>query len=175
MVEGERHSDCKQAFVAIQGGPDLRVQGFNVVGRDAFFDFRGTYPYSASQLNMKFEAILTKHENEKRKKYNPRIRQAQNGDFLPMVFSITGVWSKLFDDAICKVAKRIALRTRQDFSSVITVLRTKLSFACARSMVRCLRGTRRRAVRLEEEEIDGCSESLLYRQIWPRAKLAARD
>ena len=42
---------------------------------------------------MKVEAILRKHEQEKKRTYNRRVMDVEHGSFTPLVFTTSGVMS----------------------------------------------------------------------------------
>ena len=52
-----------------------------------------TNPNNNSQINTKLETILKKHEDEKKRSYNRRVREVEHGSFTPLVFTTTGVMS----------------------------------------------------------------------------------
>ena len=69
---------------------DIRARGFWRRGQNAFFDVRVTNPDSASQVNSSIPSILRKHEEAKKREYNERVMQIEQGTFTPLVFTTTG-------------------------------------------------------------------------------------
>ena len=66
----------------------------------------------------------------------------EHGTFTPLVFSLNGVMSpecKLYHKYLTHT---IAAKTEQRYSSVITLIRTKLSFMILRACLMCVRGSR---------------------------------
>ena len=66
--------------------PDIRARGVWREGQNASFDVRITNLNSASQHNVKAEKVLWRHEKEKKREYNRRIRDIEHGTFTPLVF-----------------------------------------------------------------------------------------
>ena len=68
----------------------IRARGFWRRGQNSFFDVRVTNPDCASQVNSSIPCILKKHEEEKKRQYNERVMQIEQGTFTPLVFTTTG-------------------------------------------------------------------------------------
>ena len=122
--------------------PDVRARGFWRPAQNAFFDVRLTNLNAQSQAHLSTKQIFAKHEAEKKRMYNDRIMNVEHGTFTPLVFSLNGVMSpecKLYHKYL---AQTIAAKTEQRYSSVITLIRTKLSFMILRACLMCVRGSR---------------------------------
>ena len=136
---------------------DIRARGFWRRGQNAFFDVRVTNPDSASQVNSSIPAILRKHEEAKKREYNNRVMQIEQGTFTPLIFTTTGSMGPeciLFHKSL---AEKLAAKSGERYANVMSFIRCKLSFMCIRSSLLCLRGSR--TVRRNQVE-SGCDFGL---------------
>ena len=127
--------------------PDIRARGFWRPAQNSFFDVRLTNLNAKSQAHLTSEQIFAKHETEKKRMYNDRVMNVEHGTFTPLVFSLNGVMSpecKLYHKHL---AQKIATKTEEQYSSVISLIRTKLSFMILRACLMCVRGSRSHSTR----------------------------
>ena len=71
--------------------------------------------------------------------------EIEQGTFTPLVFTSTG---GMADECVryhSKLAKLIANKKGEIYSSTISLIRAKVSFAIVRSAILCVRGSRSRA------------------------------
>ena len=60
----------------------------------AFFDVKVFNPYAPSNQKTSLSACYRSHENEKKRKYDQRIREVEHGSFTPLILSCTGgLWA----------------------------------------------------------------------------------
>jgi hypothetical protein len=121
---------------------DIRSRGFWRRGQNAFFDVRVTNADCASQINSPINSILKKHENEKKREYNERVMQIEQGTFTPLVFTINGSMSPECLQFHKTLAEKLSTKTGEKYSDVMNFIRCKLSFMCVKSSLLCLRGSR---------------------------------
>ena len=119
----------------------------------AFFDIRVFYPQAQSYRNQPIATLLKRNEAEKKRQYNDRIIQVERGTFTPLVFSTNGVMGQEARIAMRKLATEIANKRKEPFSSVMGLLCCRISFALIRAAITCLRGTRRRMVPFEDNNV----------------------
>ena len=103
---------------------------------------RLTNTNAPSQINTPLNTIYSKHESEKKRKYNERVLNNEHGSFTPLVFSITGGMSEECSVYHKFLAERVAQKTGQRYDHVMAWIRCKLSFLIMRSALLCLRGSR---------------------------------
>ena len=84
----------------------------------------------------------------KRKQYNERIINIENGSFIPIVLSLNGGMSNECKVFYSRLAELISIKRNINKSMVVSWMRTKLNFSLLRSMLLCLRGSR--SQKLEE-------------------------
>ena len=134
LSTGTLHSENARA--------DIRSRGFWRKGQNAFFDVKITNADADSQARQQLDTLLKKHEREKKRLYNDRIMNIEGGSFTPLVFTIKGVMGPECAVYHKHLADRIAEKTGENYSKVISYIRTKLSFIILRSALLCIRGSR---------------------------------
>ena len=122
--------------------PDVRARGFWRPAQNAFFDIRLTNLNARSQAHLSTDKVFAKHEAEKKRAYNDRIMRVEHGSFTPLVFSLNGVMAPECERFHKHVAQRIADKTGERYSNVVTMIRCKLSFMILRACLMCIRGSR---------------------------------
>ena len=88
------------------------------------------------------EKILLRHKNEKKRAYNRRVIEIEHGVFTPLVLGTNGVMEKECAIFHKILAKKLAVKYDKPYSTIMSYLRTKISFCLLRSSLLCLRGTR---------------------------------
>ena len=122
---------------------DIRAQGFWGERRqDAFFDVRVFNPHASSNRLTSPGACYRKHEREKRRKYEERVREVEHGSFTPLVFSATGGMGIAAEIFYKRLASLISEKNDQDYATTMGWIRCCISFSLIRSAVMCLRGSR---------------------------------
>ena len=82
-----------QATANSQDGARLDVSANGVWGgrfQKTYFDVRVFNPHAPSNRNQTPSACYRKHEREKKRAYDQRIREVEHSSFSPLVFSATG-------------------------------------------------------------------------------------
>ena len=122
---------------------DVRARGFWRRGQNAYFDVCVTNASAASQANQPLKSVLTKHEREKKAKYNQRVINIEHGTLTPLVFTTSGSMGpecSLFHKSL---ADKISEKTGEQYADVMNFIRCKLSYILMRSAILCLRGSRK--------------------------------
>ena len=107
-----------------------------------FQDVRVMHPPSKCYSGMSIGKIYSKHETEKKHKYNERIMQVERATFTPLVFSTTGGMGPECTKFHKRVAGLISKKTKEDYSKVMSHLRTRLRFTLLKSVLISIRGER---------------------------------
>ena len=119
--------------MALTKGPDARLdihaRGFGEREKSAFFDVRVCHPNADSYRDLTPKQIYKKHENEKKRQYAERVMEIEQGTFTPLVLTTTEL---------------IANTKGESYSSAISWIRAKLSFAIVRFAIIFLRSSRSR-------------------------------
>ena len=121
---------------------DIRARGFWRNGQSAFFDVRVTNPFSASAIKTPISKIFDQHERQKKREYNWRIMNVDNGTFTPLIYSVSGSIGKECSKFYSHLCSKIADKNNERFSDVISWVRCKVSFMCLRNALMSIRGTR---------------------------------
>ena len=109
--------------------------------RMIFSVIESTLLYRCLELKRCFE----RNEKEKKRQYNERVLQIENGTFTPLVFATNGAMSRECQAFYKRMAEMVAEKRKVHMSVATSVIRTKISFSLVRSMLRCIRGSRSRS------------------------------
>ena len=120
---------------------DVKARRFFRDGQTAFFDVRITNVNAESNKDLPTEAIFRKAENEKKRVYNQRVIEIEQGTFTPLVFGTNGAMAK--ECQICHklLAKKLSLKRNKKYCEIMSLIRTQISFSLLRSMLICIRGS----------------------------------
>jgi hypothetical protein len=132
----------KSANKADDARSDVRVRGFWGNKKNAFFDFRVFYPFASSLISKSLASVYKSCGQAKRREYAERVEQVEDGSFTPMVMSSSGGMGPEMSIALKFLAAQISLKENSDYSTTVSVLRCRFSFAAARTALVCLRGSR---------------------------------
>ena len=112
--------------------------------RTPSFDvLRVTNANNASQMNTNLDAVLRKHEVEKKRKYNKRVMEVEHGSFTPLVFTTSGVMSHECTRYHKALAVKLSEKKDERYDIIMRYMRVKLSFLSLKATLLCLRGSRR--------------------------------
>ena len=142
---------------------DIHSRGFWERQRSAFFDVRVCHRNADSYGDLTPKQSFKKHENEKKRQYAERVMEIGQGTFTPLIFTSTG---GMADEPVkyhSRLAELIANKKGESYSSAISWIRAKVSFAIVRCAILYLRGSRSRRrqldivdLELHIENIRGC-------------------
>ena len=147
----------KSANLADNARSDIRVRCFWTNMRNAFFDVKVFYPFAQSYLNKSPETLYKEAAGMKKREYEQRIRDVEDGDFTPLVMSSSGGMCAEMQMALKHLGHKIAEKQNESYAKVIGILRCKFAFIMMRSAIVCLRGSRsirRACYRNPMDEID---------------------
>ena len=95
-------------------------------------------PCALSCRSTQMDACYRRHEREKCRAYEQRVREVERGSFTPLVFSTSGGMGRAATVTYKWLASLLSTKHEQPHSVVMGWLRCRLSF----SAVMCLRGSR---------------------------------
>ena len=136
---------------------DVYCRGFWERQRAAFFDIRACHPNADWYRDLSPKQIYRIHENEKKRKYNSRVTEIEQGTFTPLVFTTTG---GMADECLryhSRLAELLSAKKQESYATTILWVRAKVSFAILRSALLCLRGSRtprRRNLDVEDRDLE---------------------
>ena len=99
-------------------------------------------PLSESYRSCSLDSVYKRAEEEKKRKYDQRVREIEHGSFAPLVFSTGGGLAPIAIQVYNRLALMMSEKSDRQYSSVINYIRCKISFSLIRSKIRCLRGYR---------------------------------
>ena len=139
------HDQLSGATANSQDGARVDVSTNGVWGgrfQKTDFDVRVFNPLAPFNKNQTPAACYRKHEREKKRAYDQRIREVEHSSFSPLVFSATGGMGR---EATCfykLLASMLAHKWDQPYSTTLWWLRCRLTFSLIRSAIQALRGAR---------------------------------
>ena len=127
-----------------QDGARLDVSANGVGGRyeKTYFDVRVFNPHAPSNKNLTPSACYRKHEREKKRAYEQRVREVEHSSFTPLILSATG---GMGTEAKCfykHLASMLAQKWDSPYSSTLCWLRCRLTFSLLHSAIQAIRGAR---------------------------------
>ena len=125
---------------------DIRASGFwRCLHHHTFFDVRVFNCFATSNRSSMLSTAFRKHELEKRRAYEERIREVEHGSFTPLVFSTSGGMGRAATTTYKHLARLLSEKWNSPYSVVMGWLRCSLGFSLLRSSVMCIRGSRSRS------------------------------
>jgi hypothetical protein len=107
-----------------------------------YFDIRIFNPFARSNRLQNQKAVFRKHENEKKRAYEQRVREIEQSSFIPVVLSLTGSLGNGASSCLKRLASLLSIKWDFPYNRTISWLRVRLSYALLRSSIRCIRGAR---------------------------------
>ena len=129
---------------------DIAARGFWAAGQIAFFDIRVFYSNATRYANRSLQQGYALNENEKKRKYNNRVMNVEQGCFTPLVFSANGGMGCECKKFYSVLAEMITIKRKQEYCITMSWLRRRISFSPMRSILLCIRGSRGKKVNQEE-------------------------
>ena len=86
--------------------------------------------------------IYNLHEARKMKKYSNRIIQVEKGTFTPLIYTTSGVWGPQAVRYHKRLAELMSLKRGEEYSAIISYMRTRIRFSILRSTLIAIRGER---------------------------------
>ena len=111
-------------------------------GQKAFFDVKVFNPFAKSNQKFALASCFTHHERQKKRAYEQRVVEVENGSFTPLIFSTTGGMGRLASIFYSRLVMMLSEKRQQPFSSTMGWMRCQLSFSLLRSSILCIRGSR---------------------------------
>ena len=132
---------------------DIKAGEFWARGVTSFFDVRVSHVNSQCHQNKATSDIFKEQEAEKKRKYQQRILDVEMGTFTPLVFGTNGGVGDECQKFLKHLAEKLSRKNGEDYATVITWIRTRLSFEILKSVHLCTRGSRS-PFRAKDEHID---------------------
>ena len=132
------------ATANIKDGARLDISANGVWGgrfEKTYFDVRVFNPHAPSNKGP-LTACYNKHEREKKRSYEQRIREIEHASFTPLVMSTTGGMGRDATTFYKRLASLLSYKWDTPYSNTLNWLRCRLSFSLLRSSIQAIRGAR---------------------------------
>jgi len=127
---------------ADRAAPDVSSRGLWSTFERTFYDVCVTHPNSPTYENKSMKQIYNLHEARKMKKYNNRIIQVEKGTFTPLIYTTSGGWGPQAIRYHKSLAELMSLKRGEEYSAIISYMRTRIRFSILRSTLIAIRGER---------------------------------
>ena len=101
---------------------------------------------------MTIDAVLRKHEGDKKTEHNRRVMEVEQGSFTPLVFTTSGVMRHECTKYHKTLAEKLSEKRGERYDTIMRYLRVKLSFFALKATLLCLRGSRKGKGNIEIEQ-----------------------
>ena len=121
---------------------DLSANGVWGGRYEKTFDLRVFNPHAPSNKNLTPPACYRKHEKEKKRAYEQRVREVEHSSFTPLILSATGGMETEATSFYKHLSSMLAQKWDFPYSSTLCWLRCRLTFSLLRSAIQAIRGAR---------------------------------
>ena len=127
--------------VPIDARADVGVRNFWSRQQTALFNVRVVDTDQPSYAKRDPSKVLDSHEQAKKKKYLELCKETRRS-FMPLVFSVDGMFSAETSAATKRLASKLSYKWGRQYSEVCGYVRARLQLSLVRSAHVCLRGER---------------------------------
>lgn len=134
-----------EATANSQDGARLDISANGVWGgrfEKTYFDVRVFNPHAPSNKNQVPSACYKKHEREKKRMYEQRVREVEHASFTPLVLAATGGLGTEATTFYKRLASMLSMKWDSPYSTTLCWLRCRLAFSLLRSSIQAIRGAR---------------------------------
>ena len=107
-----------------------------------YFDVRIFNPHAPSNKNMAPSACYKKHEREKKRAYEQRVREIEHSSFTPLVLAATGGLGIEATTFYKRLASKLSQKWDSPYSTTLCSLQCRLAFSLWSSSIQAIRGAR---------------------------------
>ena len=108
----------------------------------AFVNVRVFNPSAQSNRHGPLSSVYRKHEQEKKRQYDQRVREVEHATFTPLVLSATGGMGRAATTFYKRLTSMIAKKRGTAYAVTLNWIRCRLSFALLRASIMAIRGAR---------------------------------
>ena len=124
--------------------PDVSAVGLWSAMERTFVDVRIFHANSPSYVDKTLQQLYIQQEKEKKRCYNDRILQVEKGSFSPLIFTTSGGMGPESTRYHKRLAELISAKRGEEYSHVVSHIRTRLRFAILKCTLIAIRGDRGR-------------------------------
>ena len=132
----------------------INVQSLWSKNQHTFFDIRVFHPNARRFKGQSLQQTYVTNEKEKKRAYNDRVLEVENGTFTPLIFVVFVGMGQECQIVFKRLTSMIAEKRNEKLATVASLVRTRICFALLRSSLMCLRGSRHRYYRPDIAEVD---------------------
>ena len=136
------HLHPKGTITADGARLDIVATGLHGKNEKTFMDVRITHPNAPSNMSLPVDKLLLKNEAEKKTKYASRVINTERASFIPLVFTTSATTAPECDRFHKRVAELISNKRKEQYSKVLSYIRTRVSFAMLKSILVSIHGVR---------------------------------
>ena len=125
-----------------RSAPDISSRGLWSTFERSFFDVRVLHPNAPSYQTIDMDKLYKRHEQEKMRKYNSRVITVERGSFTPLIYTTFGGWGPQATRYHKRLAEKLATKRNEEYSDVLSHMRSKIRFSLLRSALVAIRGER---------------------------------
>ena len=96
----------------------------------AFLDVRVFNPCAQSNRRSPLTSVYRRHEQEKKRQYEQRVREVEHATFTPLVMSAAGGMGRAATTFYRRLASMISEKRNIEYSQTVNWIRCKLSLLC---------------------------------------------
>ena len=152
-LTGETFS-YRSANISPEARLDVSARSVWARNQRAFFDIRVFHPNARRYQKQSLRQTYITNEKEKKRHYNERVLQTENGTFTPIVFSVFGGMGNECKTFFKRLTSLLSDKRLENLATVTTWVRKRVCFALLRSVLLCLRGSRHRYYKPAVKEVD---------------------
>ena len=108
----------------------------------AFLDVRVFNPSAQSNRHGSLASVYRRHEQEKKRQYEQRVRDVEHATLTPLVMSTTGGMGKAAVTFYKRLASMLSEKRDTPYGKTMNWIRCRLSFALLRASIMSIRGAR---------------------------------
>ena len=116
---------------------DIHARGFWCRQASTFFDVRVCHPNTESYNDLTPQQIYRQHENEKKRMYASQVMEVEQATFMPLVSTTTGGMAPECQVYHKRLAELLSAKKGEDYSTTMSWIRTRISFAILRTSLLC--------------------------------------
>ena len=121
---------------------DIVATGLYGKNEKTFMDVRITHPNAPSNMSTPVDKLLLRNETEKKTKYGSRIINTERASFIPLVFTTSATTAPECNKFHKRLADLIANKRKEQYSKVLSYIRTRISFSMLKSILVSIHGVR---------------------------------
>ena len=122
---------------------DISARSVWITSQKAFLDVRVFNPLAGRYGNSNISKAYEINEKEKKRAYNERVQEIEQGQFAPLVFSAMGGMSRECDRFYKRSCELLADKHKVSPQQLSQWVRRKISHSLIKSIGICLRGSRK--------------------------------